>query len=164
MLSLIEHSIQWECHSLQVTKLIVPNYFHEKIFCSSLNLMTITKQYQCDSTQLKLTLVVFSLYNLSIQFKNVNNSLFFLGSMLPQYMAFSVMLRFVCKKKIQTTSKEGRRLRFGILIALTNIRSTKVLHHASCIMHQASQATSKQGRRLRFGMLTVLSNIRTTKV
>merc|ERR1712121_241276 len=39
------------------------------------------------------------------------------------------------EKKIQATSKQGRRLRFGMLIALTNIRSTKVLHHASCIMH-----------------------------
>ena len=69
-----------------------------------------------------------------------------------------------------------------MLIALTNIRSTKVLHHASCMMHYAlcvmryascimhhatcimHHATSKQGRRLKFGMLTVLTNIRSTKV
>ena len=31
------------------------------------------------------------------------------------------------KKKIQATSKQGRRLRFGMLTVLTNIRSTKVL-------------------------------------
>ena len=42
------------------------------------------------------------------------------------------------KKNFQATSKQGRRLRFGMLTALTNIRSTKVLHHASCIMHHAS--------------------------
>ena len=49
----------------------------------------------------------------------------------------------------------GRRLRFGMLTVLTNIvRSTKVLHHASCIA----------SRRLRFGMLTALTNIRSTKV
>ena len=42
------------------------------------------------------------------------------------------------KKKIQATSKQGMRLRFGMLIALTNIRSTKVLHDASCIIHHAS--------------------------
>ena len=42
------------------------------------------------------------------------------------------------------------RLRFGMLSVLTNIRSTKVLHHASCIA----------GRKLRFGMLTALTNIR----
>ena len=51
-----------------------------------------------------------------------------------------------------------------MLIALTNIGSTKVLHHALCIMHHASYATSKQGKRLRFGMLTVLRNSRSTKV
>ena len=52
----------------------------------------------------------------------------FLGSMLPQYMALSVSLS---KKKF----RQSRRLRFGMLTVLTNIRSTKVLHHASCIMH-----------------------------
>ena len=44
----------------------------------------------------------------------------------------------VCQKKISATSKQGRRLRFGMLTVLTNIRSTKVLHHASCIKHHAS--------------------------
>ena len=34
----------------------------------------------------------------------------------------------------KTTSKQARRLRFGMLTTLKNIRSTKVLHHASCIM------------------------------
>ena len=48
-----------------------------------------------------------------------------------------------------------------MLTDLTNIRSTKVLHHVSCIMHHA---TSKQGRRLRFDMLTALTDIRSTKV
>ena len=71
---------------------------------------------------------------------------FFLVSMLPQYMALCVsqlvsLVSFV-KKKISATSKQGRRLRFGMLIALTNIRSTKVLHHASCIKHHALQVTS----------------------
>ena len=46
------------------------------------------------------------------------------------------------------------RLSVGMLIALTNIRSTKVLHHASYFA----------GRRLRFGMLTDLTNVRSTKV
>ena len=45
----------------------------------------------------------------------------------------------------------GRTLRFGMLTALTIIRSTKVLQHAS---HIAA------GRRLRFGMLSALTNIR----
>ena len=86
----------------------------------------------------------------------------FLGSILPQYMALSVSSVSLVRlsKKIQVTSKQGMRLRFGMLIVLTNIRSTKVLHHTSCIMHHASQATSKQGRGLRFSMLTVLRNIR----
>ena len=69
--------------------------------------------------------------------------------------------RTCVKKKIQATSKQGWRLRFGMLTILTNIRSTKVLHHASCIMHQASCTV---GRKLRFGMLTALTNIRSTKV
>ena len=64
--------------------------------------------------------------------------LFFLSSMLPQYMALCVSQLVCFVKKIQATSKQGRRLRFGMLTALTNIRSTKVLHHASCIMHHAS--------------------------
>ena len=34
----------------------------------------------------------------------------------------------------------GRRLRFGMMTVLTNIRSTKVLYHASCIMHCSSNA------------------------
>ena len=63
---------------------------------------------------------------------------------------------------------QGRRLRFGMLTFLTNIRSTNVLHHASCIMHHASSimhhASCITGRRLRFGMQTVLTNIRSTKV
>ena len=41
-----------------------------------------------------------------------------------------------------------------MLTVVTNIRSTKVLHHASCIA----------GRRLRFGMLTDLTNVRSNKV
>ena len=41
--------------------------------------------------------------------------------------------------------------------ALTNIRSTKVLNFASCIMHHASCTAS---RKLRFGMMTALTNIR----
>ena len=59
--------------------------------------------------------------------------MFFIGSMLPQYMALSVsFVSCVCQKK---NLGQGMRLQFGMLIALTNIRSTKVLHHASCIMH-----------------------------
>ena len=51
----------------------------------------------------------------------------FLGSMLPQYMALCVcMLRYV-KNNVQATSKLGRRLRFGLLTVLINIRSTKML-------------------------------------
>ena len=42
------------------------------------------------------------------------------------------------KKKMQATSKQSRSLSFGMLTALTNLRSTKVLHHVSCIMHHAS--------------------------
>ena len=55
----------------------------------------------------------------------------FLGSMLPQHMALCLILS---KKNV----RQGRRLRFGMLTVLTNIRSTNVLHHASCIMHHAS--------------------------
>ena len=57
------------------------------------------------------------------------------------------------------TSKQGRRLRFGMFTVLTNIRSTKALqlHHASFIKHHASCIA---GRKLRFGMLTALTNIR----
>ena len=44
-------------------------------------------------------------------------------------------VRYVRRKKMQATSKQGRRLRFGMFIVLTNIRSTKVLHHESCILH-----------------------------
>ena len=66
--------------------------------------------------------------------------------MLPQYMALCV--------SVSVTSKQGRRLSFGMLTDLTNIRSTKVVHHASCIA----------GRRLRFGMMTDLTNVRSTKV
>ena len=65
----------------------------------------------------------------------------FLSSMLPQCMALSITyVSYVScvYKKIWATSKQGRRLRFGMLTVLTNIRSTKVLHHASCIMHDAS--------------------------
>ena len=58
----------------------------------------------------------------------------------------------LCPKK---NLGQGRRLRFGMLTVLTNIRSTKVLHHASCIA---------AGRRLRFGMLTDLTNLRSTKL
>ena len=68
--------------------------------------------------------------------------------MLPQHMAFSVSVCVSSKKN--SGHKQGRRLRFGMLAALTNIRSTKVLHHASCTA----------SRKLRFGMLTALTNIR----
>ena len=51
----------------------------------------------------------------------------FLGSMLPQYMALSVRFVHVSKKNYYATSEEGSRLRFGMLIVLTNIRSFKVL-------------------------------------
>ena len=54
----------------------------------------------------------------------------FKGTMLPQYTALSVCKCVSPKKKIQATSKQGRRLRLGMLTVLTNIRSTKVLHHA----------------------------------
>ena len=88
------------------------------------------------------------------------NVISFLGSMLPQYMALCVSL-FV-KKKIYATSKQGRRLGFGMLTALTSIRSSKVLHHASClmphascIMHHALQVGSRD-----LVMLTALTNIR----
>ena len=64
------------------------------------------------------------------------------------------MRQFVSSKNCYASSKQGRRLRFGKLTILTNIRSTMVLHHASCI----------KGRRLRFGMLTDLKNIRSNKV
>ena len=47
----------------------------------------------------------------------------FLGSMLPQYMALSV--RLFCSSRV--SPKKIRRLRFGVLTALTNLRSTKVL-------------------------------------
>ena len=50
----------------------------------------------------------------------------------------SQLVSLVCQKKIQATSKQGMRLSFGMLIALTNIGSTKVLHHAPCIIHHAS--------------------------
>ena len=53
------------------------------------------------------------------------------------FVRFVSFVSFVAKK-IEATSKQGRRLRFGMLTVLTNIRSTKVLHHASCIMHHAS--------------------------
>ena len=49
-----------------------------------------------------------------------------------------LLLSLVCQKKNYATSKQGRRLRFGMLTVLTNIRSTKALHHALCIMHHAS--------------------------
>ena len=42
-----------------------------------------------------------------------------------------------------------------MLTVLTNIRSTKVLHHASCIA---------AGKRLRFGILADLTNVRSAKV
>ena len=67
------------------------------------------------------------------------------------------LFHFICcvPKNFRLTSREGRRLKFGMLTVLTNIRSTKVLHHSSCIA---------AGRRLRFGMLTDLTNKRSTKV
>ena len=61
----------------------------------------------------------------------------FLGSMLPQYMALCVSLvSFV---------RQGRRLRFGMLTVLTNIRSTKVLSAMphSDILAWLSSATLK---------------------
>ena len=46
--------------------------------------------------------------------------------------AFGCMLRLdVMSKKNYATFKQGRRLRFGMLIVLTNIRSTKVLQGVS---------------------------------
>ena len=45
----------------------------------------------------------------------------FLGSMLPQYLALSVCVMCVC-----LCQKNSRRLRFGMLTVLTNIRSTEV--------------------------------------
>ena len=65
----------------------------------------------------------------------------FLGSMLPQYMALFTRV-CVCQKKYEATSKQGRRLRFGMLTVVTNIRTTKVLHHVSCIKHNALQVGS----------------------
>ena len=47
---------------------------------------------------------------------------------------FLSVSQFFCPKKFSATSKQGRRLCFGTLTFLTNIRSTKVLHHASCII------------------------------
>ena len=38
-----------------------------------------------------------------------------------------LLVSFVCQKKFYDTSKQGRRLSFGMLTVLTNIRSTKVL-------------------------------------
>ena len=53
---------------------------------------------------------------------------------------------YVCvSKKFWATSKQGRRLRFGMLTVLTNIRSTKVLHHTSCIMHHRLLLTKVEG-------------------
>ena len=52
-----------------------------------------------------------------------------------------------------------------MLTVVTNIRSTNVLHQASCIMHRIKHhASCIAGRRLRFGMLTDLTNVRSTKV
>ena len=52
------------------------------------------------------------------------------GSVLPQYRPLCVCL-CVCVKKVSkkfdATSKQGRRLKLGMLTVLTNIRSTKVL-------------------------------------
>ena len=62
---------------------------------------------------------------------------------------------------VYATSKQGKRMRFGMLNVLTNIRSTKVLHHASCIKHNASCIAV---RRLRFGMSTDLTNVISTKL
>ena len=63
---------------------------------------------------------------------------------------YGLVCHFVSLSKKMATSKQGMRLNFGMLTALTNIRSSKVLHHASCTA----------GRRLRFGMLTAFTNIR----
>ena len=41
------------------------------------------------------------------------------NTMLPQYMALCISL--FRQKKIYATSKQGRRLRFGMLTVLTNI-------------------------------------------
>ena len=54
------------------------------------------------------------------------------------FCAFVCMLCYVCPKKNSNTSKQGRRLRFGMLTVLTNMRSTKVLYNASCFKHYAS--------------------------
>ena len=74
-------------------------------------------------------------------------------------MEDNLQWKTTCGEK--ATSKQGRRLKFGMLTVLTNIRSSKVLHHVLCIMHHAS---STAGMKLRFGMLTVLTNIRSIKV
>ena len=63
----------------------------------------------------------------------------FLGSMLPECMVLCIsFVGLFHPKKFYDTSKQGRRLRFGMLTVLTNIRSIKLLHHASCIIHHAS--------------------------
>ena len=62
----------------------------------------------------------------------------FLGSMLPQYMTLCVCV----SKRLDATSNQGRRLRFGLLTLLTNIRSTKVLG-ASHTLAWLSSATLK---------------------
>ena len=63
----------------------------------------------------------------------------------------------MCQKKFTPhLSKEGR-LRFGMLTVFTNIRSTKVLHHASSIIDHVSCIA---GRKLRFAMLPALTIIR----
>ena len=42
----------------------------------------------------------------------------------------------------KATSKHGKRLRFGMLTVLRNIRSTKMLHPASCMMHDGGRRPS----------------------
>ena len=93
-------------------------------------------------------------------------------------LACSSQAKFQLKLKLQVgpecgnTSKQGRRLRFGMLTVLTNIRSNKVSWLVEdnlqwnlwWKMTISGEATSKQGRRLRFGMLTTLTNITSTKV
>ena len=69
---------------------------------------------------------------------------FFRQHIASIYGFFRQSVSFV-KKKNQATSKQGMRLNFGMLIALTNIRSTKVLHHASCIMHHRLLLTKVEG-------------------
>ena len=62
----------------------------------------------------------------------------------------------------EATSKQGRKLRFGILTVLIITDQSRCYGRWKTAF--GGEATSKQGRKLRFGMLTVLTNIRSIKV